>query len=40
MKDSDRDLLYLLAIVVFFPWSVVFLIGRWMIRRAKAQRWS
>lgn len=37
MNDSDRLLLYVVAFVVFFPWSAIFLGARWVIRRAKAR---
>ena len=36
MRESDRELLYVVAFVVFFPWSLIYLIGRWLIRKAKA----
>lgn len=35
MNDSDRQLLYVVAFVVFFPLSAIFLAARWFIRRAK-----
>ena len=40
MGDGDEDLLYLVAFVVFFPLSLIYLIGRWIIRKAKDRVWA
>ena len=40
MDDYDKDLLYLLVFVVFFPWSLIYLIGRWIVQRAKRRAWG
>jgi hypothetical protein len=35
VADGDRELLMILAFVVFFPFSAIFLVARWLIRRRK-----
>ena len=35
MADGDRELLMILAFVVFFPFSAIFVVARWLIRRRK-----
>jgi hypothetical protein len=37
MDQADRELLYLVAFVAFFPASLVYLAGRWIIRKAKTR---
>ena len=36
MADGDRELLMILAFVVFFPLSLVVVVARWLIQRRKA----
>lgn len=35
--ERDRQLLYIVAFVVFFPFSAIYLIARWLVRRQKDQ---
>jgi hypothetical protein len=35
MADGDRELLMIVAFIVFFPFSALFLIARWLIHRQK-----
>jgi hypothetical protein len=40
VDEGDRDSLYLLALIVLFPLSLIYLIGRWIIRRTKDRVWA
>jgi hypothetical protein len=35
MSDGDNELLLAVAFVVFFPFSAIFLVARWLVRRQK-----